>query len=410
MPARKPAPKPPTAAERTAQRQSNLNGAASANAEAMSVAEMTGKFEDNKARIDELLEKNTQSVRQEEGHVQLPWSAEEAEGPGKIVTYSSKFVNKLSEVTDEMSISGSLSIKYAGIGGSGSGSFFDAEKFYDSDLKYLVSVNVINQTVNYKDALVFNPLRSCMREQQKFNDTFGDSFISGFLEGGTFNALVLTGMLAALARCPYRSLEGWLTPTRQRQGSKAGQQVEDDEQQLQEQFRSLGSFLNWSPTWITSSISGKTSADISEANQGACPIIVHVLLGLAAQVRRYARSIPDFSRYLRERREGLIEPSTPTPTAARTRSGGGKGTAAVPLSKVPLAFTLAANVKNEDDDQTGLPPVLYWKTTPPEDAARPVTTALSSSKSKSNGSGAGRGKNAASARLKGVLKRAYDDT
>ncbi|CAD6916782.1 unnamed protein product [Tilletia controversa] len=162
-PPRKPAAKAPTAEERKAQGQKNLDSAAAANADAMSVGEMQDKFDTNKTRIDELLEQNTQSVKQEEGHIQLPWSAEEAEGPGQIVTYSSKFVNKLSEVTDEMSISGSLSIKYGGIGGSGSGAFFDAEKFYDSDLKYLVSVKV----------------------------TFADTFISGFLEGGEFNALVL---------------------------------------------------------------------------------------------------------------------------------------------------------------------------------------------------------------------------
>ncbi|KAK0545993.1 hypothetical protein OC846_005450 [Tilletia horrida] len=256
--------------------------------------------------------------------------------------------------------------------------------------------------------------------------------------------LLLTGVLAALARCPYRSLEGWLTPTRQ-QAFGTGQDQEGGEQQLEEQFRSLGSFLNWSPTWISSSISGKAPADLTAADRETCPIILHVLLGLAAQVRRYARSIPDFSRYLRERREGLMfvenlndalglggigvedddghlgfgdgtgdgsEPSTPTPTAARAGSGAASksaGTAVVPPSKVPLALTSAVSTKNEDDDQTGLPPVLYWKTTPPEDAGRPGTTSLPSSKSKSNGSGAGRGKMAASARSKGgVLKRGSD--
>lgn len=47
---------------------------------------------------------------------------------------------------------------------------------------------MINQTLNFKDALVYNPLRSV--DQNNFQQVYGDSFISGFLEGGEFNALV----------------------------------------------------------------------------------------------------------------------------------------------------------------------------------------------------------------------------
>ncbi|KAF5001944.1 hypothetical protein FGRMN_685 [Fusarium graminum] len=71
-------------------------------------------------------------------------------GRSQVVTYTSRFVSKLSEVTDEMNISGSLSIKYGAIGGSA-----------------LPSVN-----------------------EENFVQVFGDCFISGFLEGGEFNALV----------------------------------------------------------------------------------------------------------------------------------------------------------------------------------------------------------------------------
>ncbi|KAL9933587.1 hypothetical protein V8E36_007763 [Tilletia maclaganii] len=181
---------PPDPKKRDEERKKALQGAADEFKEAMSLQEMQEKLQELQDRFDQRQKDNVQDVREAPGTA-MPWTPTEALGPGQIVTYASKFVNKLSEVTDEMGISGSLSIKYNAIGGSGSGSFFDAEKFYDSDLRYLVSVKVINQTVNFKDALVFNPLRSCMRDQQKFNDTFGDSFISGFLEGGEFNALVL---------------------------------------------------------------------------------------------------------------------------------------------------------------------------------------------------------------------------
>ncbi|KAF5567875.1 hypothetical protein FNAPI_449 [Fusarium napiforme] len=109
-------------------------------------------------------------------------------GPSQIVSYSSRFVNKISEVTDDMNISGSLSIKYGAIGGSGKGSFVDSDKFKESDLNFFISVKVINQSINIKDALVFQGLPSV--DETNFRSVFGDSFISGFLEGGEFNAVV----------------------------------------------------------------------------------------------------------------------------------------------------------------------------------------------------------------------------
>ncbi|KAK0760790.1 hypothetical protein N5P37_005726 [Trichoderma harzianum] len=109
-------------------------------------------------------------------------------GPSQIVTYSSRFVNKISEITDDMNISGSLSIKYGSIGGSGKGSFIDTDKFKESDLNFFISVKVINQSINIKDALVFQGLPSVNKDN--FRSVFGDCFISGFLEGGEFNALV----------------------------------------------------------------------------------------------------------------------------------------------------------------------------------------------------------------------------
>ncbi|KAF5670062.1 hypothetical protein FHETE_4745 [Fusarium heterosporum] len=109
-------------------------------------------------------------------------------GPSQIVTYSSRFVNKISEITEDMNISGSLSIKYGAIGGAGKGSFVDSDKFKESDLNFFISVKVINQSINIKDALVFQGLPSV--DQSNFRSVFGDCYIAGFLEGGEFNALV----------------------------------------------------------------------------------------------------------------------------------------------------------------------------------------------------------------------------
>jgi hypothetical protein len=109
-------------------------------------------------------------------------------GPSQTVSYTSRFVDRLSDVTEDLCVSGSLSIKAGKIGGSGKGSFVDSDKFKQSDLNFFISVKVVNQTINFKDALVYNPVRSVTTEN--FKKIFGDSFIAGFVEGGEFNALV----------------------------------------------------------------------------------------------------------------------------------------------------------------------------------------------------------------------------
>ncbi|KAK7424025.1 hypothetical protein QQX98_000635 [Neonectria punicea] len=111
-------------------------------------------------------------------------------GTSQTVTYSSKFIDKLSDITEDMSISGALSVKMAKIGGSDRGSFVDSDKFKESDLSFYISVKVVNQTVNFKDALEFNKLCSVDIASDDFNKVYGDSFISGFVEGGEFNAVV----------------------------------------------------------------------------------------------------------------------------------------------------------------------------------------------------------------------------
>jgi hypothetical protein len=109
-------------------------------------------------------------------------------GPSQTVSYTSRFVDRLSDVTEDLCVSGSLSIKAGKIGGSGKGSFVDSDKFKQSDLNFYISVKVVNQTINFKDALVYNPVRSVTADN--FKNIFGDSFIAGFVEGGEFNALV----------------------------------------------------------------------------------------------------------------------------------------------------------------------------------------------------------------------------
>jgi hypothetical protein len=106
----------------------------------------------------------------------------------QIVTYSSRQVQKLSEVSDSMNISGSLAIKNGTIQGSGSGAFVDTNKFRESDMNFLLQVKVVNQTRVLEESYEFQRLDNV--PSSKFTDVFGDCFISGFLEGGEFNALI----------------------------------------------------------------------------------------------------------------------------------------------------------------------------------------------------------------------------
>lgn len=106
------------------------------------------------------------------------------------VTWTAKFVDRISEITDSMNISGALEIKCDAIGGGGgaSASFIDSNKFKESDINYHIQVKVVNQQLEAPDLTEFCPIEHVYPSQ--FTEVYGDSFISGFVEGGEFNALV----------------------------------------------------------------------------------------------------------------------------------------------------------------------------------------------------------------------------
>ncbi|KAF7328408.1 hypothetical protein MVEN_02556500 [Mycena venus] len=106
------------------------------------------------------------------------------------VVWTAKFVDRISEVTDSLNVSGSLQIKCDAIGGGGkaSASFFDTNKFKESDINYLIQVRVTNQRLSAPDLIHFDPVAHVPNSE--FTRVYGDSFISGFTEGGEFNALI----------------------------------------------------------------------------------------------------------------------------------------------------------------------------------------------------------------------------
>jgi hypothetical protein len=112
--------------------------------------------------------------------------------PGKnmsqIVTYSSRSVSNMADIVDALNISASSSIKHGTVKGSGSASFVNESKVNQSDITYVITVNVTNSMTTYPDEMVFNPLEGL--DPKDFTSVFGDCFISGFLEGGEFSAIV----------------------------------------------------------------------------------------------------------------------------------------------------------------------------------------------------------------------------
>lgn len=118
--------------------------------------------------------------------------AAEATPPSKnvvqIVTYSSRMVDSMTDIMEALNLSSSTSIKYGTVKGAGSTSIVNENKVNQSDLNYIVTVKVTNETSPVADKMTFNPIPEL--DNKRFTEIFGDCFISGFTEGGEFSAIV----------------------------------------------------------------------------------------------------------------------------------------------------------------------------------------------------------------------------
>lgn len=107
----------------------------------------------------------------------------------QIVSYCTRHVDKVSEVTDAMNVSAALSIKTATAGGGLTGSYVNSDKFKESTLNFFVQVTVVNQTIMAEDVRQFNAIDGVWNTG-KFMKVYGDCYISGFIEGGELDAIV----------------------------------------------------------------------------------------------------------------------------------------------------------------------------------------------------------------------------
>ena len=91
-------------------------------------------------------------------------------------------------IQDPGSGRGSRCVEFVVQGGGASASFIDSNKFKESDINYYIQVKVTNQKLLAPDLTEFCPIDGV--SPAEFTRVYGDSFISGFIEGGEFNALV----------------------------------------------------------------------------------------------------------------------------------------------------------------------------------------------------------------------------
>lgn len=59
-----------------------------------------------------------------------------------------------------MNISGALSIQTTTVGGKGSGSYVDSDKFKESDINFHLQVKVVNQILEFEDYSLFNTIET----------------------------------------------------------------------------------------------------------------------------------------------------------------------------------------------------------------------------------------------------------
>ena len=134
--------------------------------------------------IDNAFEVTDDSVRTQSA------GASSTDNVSQIVSYSSRFVERISDVVRSMNISAGSSIKSGSIEVNGNSLTVDEAKFSASDLSAVVSVKVVNQTTQIIDEPQFIPLNDVKMSSQRFFDIYGDCFISGFMEGGDLHGMV----------------------------------------------------------------------------------------------------------------------------------------------------------------------------------------------------------------------------
>ncbi|KAK4197960.1 hypothetical protein QBC40DRAFT_205879 [Triangularia verruculosa] len=104
------------------------------------------------------------------------------------VTYKTSVIDKVTDVTNAMNINAAFSIKYDTFDAKGKGDFINTSKVKESDVSFMISVKVVNQVIYDHSLTKFDPIPDV--KPANFAEVYGDSYISGFQEGGEFTAVI----------------------------------------------------------------------------------------------------------------------------------------------------------------------------------------------------------------------------
>ncbi|KAK0629474.1 hypothetical protein B0T17DRAFT_589241 [Bombardia bombarda] len=119
--------------------------------------------------------------------------AKGTDGISKLVSYSSHFVDKISDVANRLNISPASSIKtgFVDILRNSRGSGVDEAEFASSDFNAVISVKVITETTTLAEGASFQPPRGGARiDDAEFLNLYGDCYISGFINGGDLHGII----------------------------------------------------------------------------------------------------------------------------------------------------------------------------------------------------------------------------
>ncbi|CAF3604324.1 unnamed protein product [Fusarium graminearum] len=106
------------------------------------------------------------------------------------VTYSSRVIERISDIATAMDISLSHTMIQGSLNLDGSGTFIDEEKIIAADVNVLVSVKVMSRSFTTSAPSDFQSIHDFDPRMDVFHEAFGDSFISGFVEGGYFVGII----------------------------------------------------------------------------------------------------------------------------------------------------------------------------------------------------------------------------
>ncbi|KAF5538415.1 hypothetical protein FNAPI_11123 [Fusarium napiforme] len=106
------------------------------------------------------------------------------------ITSSTRLFERVSEVVDTMDISRAATITTGEMEVHGHTKALNDAEIDDADINLMVSVRVMSKITSLKGSARFLPIDGMEAGSARFNETFGDSYISGFITGGLLTSII----------------------------------------------------------------------------------------------------------------------------------------------------------------------------------------------------------------------------